>query len=57
MVASLPAGELAEFSQWFEEFMADQWDKQIEQDVASGRLDTLLKQADQDYNNGNCKPL
>ena len=57
VVASLPAGDLAQFSQWFEEFMADQWDKQIEQDVANGRLDGLIKQADEDYKNGLCKPL
>ena len=57
VVSRLPAGELAQFSQWFEEFMADQWDRQIEQDVQAGRLDGLLKQADQDYADGLCKPL
>ena len=29
-VSGLPAAELARFSQWFEEFMAEQWDRQIE---------------------------
>ncbi len=32
-VAHLPS-----FSQWFEEFMADQWDRKIEADILAGRL-------------------
>ena len=28
-VSKLSSEELASFAQWFEEFMADQWDKQI----------------------------
>ncbi len=45
-VSSLSAAELARFSQWFEEFMADQWDRQIEQDMLAGRLDAALRRAD-----------
>jgi hypothetical protein len=57
VVSGLPAVELARFSQWFEEFMADQWDRQIEQDVASGRLDAALKRADDHYEAGGCTQL
>jgi hypothetical protein len=56
-VSGLPAPELARFSQWFEEFMADQWDRQIEQDVAAGRLDAALKRADGHYEAGRCTIL
>ncbi len=45
-VSSLPAAELAQFSQWFEEFMADQWDRQIEQDMLAGRLDAAIQCTD-----------
>jgi len=31
-VSSLPAEELDQFSRWFEAFLADQWDRQIEAD-------------------------
>ncbi len=31
VVSGLPPAKLARFSQWFEEFAADQWDRQIEQ--------------------------
>lgn len=57
VVSGLPAAELARFSQWFEEFLADQWDLQIEQDVRSGRLDAALKRADGHYEAGRCTPL
>jgi len=57
VVSSLSAAELARFSQWFEEFMADQWDRQIEADLRSGRLDAVLKRADDHYDAGRCTPL
>ena len=57
VVSGLSAEELARFSQWFEEFMADQWDSRIEQDMLSGHLETVLKQADAHYEAGRCTPL
>ena len=57
VVSGLSASELALFSQWFEEFMADQWDRQIEQDVLSGRLNAAIKRADDHYEAGRCTPL
>ena len=57
VVSGLSAAELSRFSQWFEEFMADQWDRQIEQDMLSGRLEAALKRADDHYEAGRCTPL
>ncbi|MSU20476.1 MAG: hypothetical protein EXS30_03680 [Pedosphaera sp.] len=54
VVSSLPAADLARFSEWFEEFIADQWDHQIELDVLTGRLDAVLKRADEHYEAGRC---
>jgi hypothetical protein len=56
-VASLSAQELSHFSKWFEEFMADQWDRKIEADILEGRLDAAGKRADDDFDAGRCKPL
>ena len=42
VVSGLPPAELARFSQWFEELIADQWEGQIEQDVLAGRLDASI---------------
>ena len=57
VVSSLPAAELARFSEWFEEFMADQWDRQIEQDVLARRFDAAIKRANDHYEVGRCTPL
>lgn len=44
-VSQLPPAELKQFSQWFDEFKADQWDKQIEEDIVSGRLGSIAEHA------------
>lgn len=56
-VRKLPPKELAEFAEWFENYVADQWDKKIEADIAAGRLDHLAKKADEDFEAGRCTPL
>ena len=56
-VESLPPSELAEFRRWFSEFDGAAWDRQIEQDAASGKLDALGAEALADYNSGPAKEL
>lgn len=56
-IASLPPTEIAELAKWFEEFHAQIWDQQIERDLKSGRLDTLLEEAKQDLESNNCNAL
>jgi hypothetical protein len=56
-VAQLPSEELDRFSQWFEEFLADQWDRRIEADIRAGRLDAAGRRADEDFEAGRCTPL
>ena len=56
-IAQLPPAEIAELADWFEEFHAQRWDRQIEQDLKSGRLDALLDEAKQDVDSERCKPL
>ena len=56
-VTRLSAEELARFSQWFEEYAADQWDHQIEADIRAGRFDAAGKRAEAEFEAGRCKPL
>ncbi|HEV3146209.1 MAG TPA: hypothetical protein VGZ47_20145 [Gemmataceae bacterium] len=56
-VAGLPDAQLTEFAQWFEEFLADAWDRRIEADIRAGRLDEAGRKADADFEAGRCKPL
>jgi hypothetical protein len=41
-VSELSSDELLQFSEWFEEFMAEQWAKQIEADTNSSKLNSLI---------------
>lgn len=48
-VRSLPPKELAEFRRWFAEFDNAAWDAQLEDDLASGKLGSLLAEAESDF--------
>ena len=56
-IQRLSANDLEAFRVWFSEFDAAQWDRQIEQDVAAGRLDELADEALRDLDVGRCKNL
>lgn len=48
-VEALDPAALAQFRRWFAEFDAAAWDRQLEADSATGRLDALLAEAEEDY--------
>jgi len=56
-VQQLPAEQLDRFSRWFEEFLADQWDQRIEEDIRAGRLEAAGRRADEDFDAGRSTPL
>ena len=56
-VSQLPRGELADFAKWFEEYIADEWDRQIEEDARSGRLDAVVRNAEEQIEAGQFTPL
>jgi hypothetical protein len=56
-VTQLDAQELAAFAQWFEEYLADAWDRRIEADIQAGRMDEAGRRADTDFEAGRCQPL
>ena len=56
-VTRLAPDELSSFSKWFEEYTADQWDRQIEADILAGRFDAAGKRAEAEFEAGRCKPL
>jgi len=56
-VTQLPPKDLVRFREWFDEFDAQVWDKQIETDAKSGKLDKIAEQALNDYRTGKAKEL
>ncbi len=56
-VVRLPRHELSAFANWFQEFIADEWDRQIEADAIAGKLDAVAQRADEQFAAGRCTPL
>lgn len=56
-IKELSADEIVELTEWFDEFRADAWDKQIAADSDSGKLDRLIGQAHRCFEAGNITPL
>jgi hypothetical protein len=53
----LPEAEAWKLADWIHEVMEDRWDRQIEDDIAAGKLDKLAEQALTHYQAGRVKPL
>ncbi len=51
-IQALTPEELAAFRKWFFEFDAAIWDRQIEEDARTGKLDTLAEKALKDFKSG-----
>ena len=51
-IRKLSSQELAELRDWFLEYDAELWDRQIEEDAREGRLDRLAKKALESYHAG-----
>jgi hypothetical protein len=56
-VRGLDPKNLAEFRQWFVAFDAEIWDRQMEDDAATGRLDWLAEEALRDSRAGRCQDI
>jgi hypothetical protein len=56
-VKELSSEELAAFREWFAQFDAEAWDRQLEADVKAGKLDGLAERALRDHAAGRSKPL
>ena len=56
-VVRLDSAAFRQFVEWFEEYQADLWDRQIEADAKAGRLDGLIAEANAEFEAGNCEAL
>jgi hypothetical protein len=56
-IAELSTKDLTELSEWFRIYQEKLWDKQIADDLDSGRLDAVLAEVDAEYEAGLSQPL
>lgn len=56
-ISQLPEDQLNRFREWFDEFDAKSWDKQLEADVKAGKLDRVADSALEQYKAGRCREM
>jgi hypothetical protein len=56
-IRALEPQDFVALRDWFAAFDAEVWDRQLEQDVAAGKLDRFAEEALRDLNEGRCTEL
>ncbi|MBE9048031.1 hypothetical protein IQ255_27160 [Pleurocapsales cyanobacterium LEGE 10410] len=56
-VKKLSEEDLRKFRAWFASYDADIWDKQVEYDAASGKLNEMANEALSEYKEGKAREL
>ncbi|MBD2415528.1 hypothetical protein FACHB389_20195 [Nostoc calcicola FACHB-389] len=56
-IMQLSEGEIRNLSNWLQEYINDSWDKQMEADAKSGKLDWVIERAKADIEANRVKPL
>ena len=47
-IKRLPEGDVRQLSNWLQEYLNERWERQIETDLVSGKLDKLIAKAEAD---------
>ena len=47
-IKQLPESEVRKLAGWLQEYLDETWDRQIEEDLTSGKLNNLIAQAEAD---------
>ncbi len=56
-VEALDPKELSAFRRWFASFDSQSWDRELEEDASSGKLDVLAKVALEEHHGGKTSAL
>ena len=56
-IESLPENDFVQLRKWFSEKDWEKWDRQIEEDSTSGKLDFLMKEAHEDKEKGELRNI
>lgn len=47
-IKRLPEDEVRDLAKWLQEYLDEMWDRQIEADLTSGKLERLIARAEED---------
>ncbi|MBE9166524.1 hypothetical protein IQ238_02875 [Pleurocapsales cyanobacterium LEGE 06147] len=56
-ILTLPSDEFEKLKGWFFDLDYQRWDRQLEQDIADGKLDALADEAIAEFEAGDCREI
>jgi hypothetical protein len=56
-ILTLSSDEFQQLRQWFFDLDYQHWDKQLEQDIADGKLDAFAEEAIAEFKAGSCRKI
>ena len=56
-IKQLPEGDVRKLASWLQTYVNEKWDRQIESDFASGKLDALIAKAEADIAANNVRDI
>lgn len=56
-ITQLPEAEARQLAVWLQDYLYKKWDQQIASDLAAGKLDKLIQQAESDITAGYVRDL
>jgi hypothetical protein len=56
-IKQLPEGDVRKLATWIQTYLDEKWDRQIEEDLISGKLNSLIAKAEADIAANNVRDL
>lgn len=56
-IKQLPEGDVRKLATWLQTYLDEKWDRQIEEDLISGKLNSLIAKAEADIAANNVRVL
>jgi len=56
-IETLSERERCELAVWLQNWQPDEWDRQMQADAETGKFDALIREADEAYRRGDCRPF
>ena len=56
-ILTLPSDDFEKLKKWFFDLDYQRWDRELEKDVAEGKLEALAEEAIAEFESGNCQEI
>lgn len=56
-IKQLPKNDVRQLAAWIQNYLNEKWDRQMEEDLAAGKLDALIAKAEADIAENNVRDI